>query len=222
MNSSVCKFYLRGSCKYGNRCKYLHQPSYAQIVKSVVLPKEVLALIFETYGYIGDLRPVCKSWKNIVDELFPLRLYVFTRVMNGCYTQGNAFAIARCRLDAILNICQRYFNTEVKPKCSKGTWCVGDSESSHRFMKSILELKERATSNSELKHFSDKMFKFKKEMKIYDEKNANLLYSCDLFLELIKCTPDDKQNRSHYYRDIGIYTILPLNRSMGFFYGGGS
>ena len=56
----------------------MNPSSYAQIVKSVTLSKDMLALIFKTY-------------RNIIEAVFPLQLWVFTGVLNGCYTPGTAF-----------------------------------------------------------------------------------------------------------------------------------
>ena len=204
MNSQVCKFYLQNNCKRGNKCKFAHQPSYLSILKRVptpILPKEIMGLIFSNAELdLGKARSVCKYWKVIIEELFLSQLYIFTGVMNGGYTNGCAVAIARTKLEAISFICRRSFNTGSNPICTSGCWSPHDSQCHHNFKNSVKEAKGKNP------YFTSKMMKYKKDAKFYDEENEQLLYSCNLYDELIKTSPN----------------VFSLNTSIGFFCGGGS
>jgi hypothetical protein len=200
MNSQVCKFYLKGNCKRGNKCKFAHQQSYLSILKRVsspILPKEIMELIFRNAELdLGKARSVCKYWK----ELLPSQLYFFTGIMNGGYTNGCAVAVARTKLEAISFICRRSFNQDSNPICTSGCWHPRDSQCHHDFKKSVKEAKAKDP------YFTSKMMKYIKEAKFYDERNEQFLYSCNLYDELIRTSPN----------------VFPLNTPIGFFCGGGS
>jgi len=124
MNLEVCKFYLKGNCKRGNRCRFIHQSSYVDVLLGIkkstfpLLPKEIFVLIFENQ-YISDLRLVCKSWQITIERDYPLQLYVYSNIGERDYSYKCAVSIARCKLDAILNICKRCFTIKSNPECTE-------------------------------------------------------------------------------------------------------
>jgi hypothetical protein len=111
MNSQVCKFYLKGSCKRGNKCRFKHQ-------SFPLLPWDILIIIFKDQ-YISDLQLVCKLWQQTIENFYPLQLYVYSNIRDRDYSYKCAVSIARCKLDAILNICKRCFTIKSNPECSE-------------------------------------------------------------------------------------------------------
>ena len=117
MNSQACKFYLKGNCKRGNKCRFKHQLEIKQSTFPI-LPKDILLLIFKDQ-YVSDLRLVCKSWQITIERDYPLQLYVYSNIKERDYSYKCAVSIARCKLDAVFNICKRCFTIKSDPECSE-------------------------------------------------------------------------------------------------------
>ena len=88
-----CEFYAKVYCKYS--CKFSHSQNTLQTNKKscviTLLPKDILTVIFNSHSLcIKYISSVCKSWNTIINKEFPLRMYIYTHVMNGMYTPGCA------------------------------------------------------------------------------------------------------------------------------------
>lgn len=217
----TCNYYKQyGSCKFHDKCRYKH------ITNILSIPLDLFKIIM-TDQYLSDVRQVCRVLRKIVDENYPLQLFVFTRVMNGCYTTGCAMAIARNFNDAIFQISIRSLNPCISPKCSYGTWSPHDAECYSSFQ---IE-KWSDVENNRFKNSSFKQFYHKFNNLIYQPKckinsisptEINITqyrpkhYSNDVKIECFNIYFElmSKQNKS--------LNIFPLDKSMGFYNGGGS
>lgn len=214
-----CTFYKqKGTCKFDNSCRYKHTPNILSI------PFDIFEIIVKEQ-YMSDIRQVCRKFREIIDRHYPLRLFSFVGVMNGCYTPGCAIAIARCFNDAVFQISIRALNCNTDPECRYGTWSPYDREFHGTFViKKWEDMDKEKLSDS--------------DFRIFYRKFCNLLYFPKYKIikhishdeMIVKKLPPPRVTKGEKIMAFNIYFELrnknfsehALDKSIGFFCGGGS
>lgn len=211
-NPKPCNYYKqKGECRLGNDCRYKHVPNILS------LPAELLSIILNDQ-YVSDIRQVCREFRYRIDTNYPLKLFLFNGVMNGVYTSGCAMSIARCFNDAVFQISIRALNSNNTPWCGDGLW---DRYSGDR--KDPMEI----INDKKLTDSSFRIFYRKFQNLVYTPKiTVNSRSGNEMNITKIlpkKYSFDQKYKATKIYfelRDRNV-NILPLDKSMGFYNGGG-
>ena len=123
----ICDNYRQyDNCRFGNQCRYKH------VNNIISMPIDIFKIIM-CDQYLTDIRQVCKKLRDNIEKCYPLQLFVFTNIMNGCYTTGCAISVARGFNDAVFQIITRALNTNISPQCRNGTWSPDNRECSTDF-----------------------------------------------------------------------------------------
>lgn len=219
---NLCRFYERGYCKYGNKCKFSHlsycrnykqgfcksgiKCRFEHIANLLILPLDMLKIIFEQV-YLSDLLPVSKLLNTIINSNFSLQLFVFTGIMNGGYTNGCAVSTARNLNDAIFMIAAGNGGTkQLSSDC--GTWRYDNHiKCDYLFPISDRHCRERLKRDtSALGAFFNKILR-NSDLTTLSRREliATQQQMLAVYNELMTVKP----------------AILPLNISIGFYNGGG-
>lgn len=214
----ICDNYRQyGNCRFGNQCRYKH------VNNIISMPIDILKIIM-CDQYLSDVRQVCKKLRDNIEKCYPLQLFVFTNIMNGCYTTGCAISVARGFNDAVFQISTRALNTNISPQCRNGTWSPYDRECYSDFpIKTWEDLVNKKLTDSVFKEFYHKFNTLIYTPKYIINSVSQTERNITQFIPK-KFSNDDKIMCFNIYFELinNSYNIFPLNKSIGFFNGGGS
>jgi hypothetical protein len=189
------------SCRHGEKCKNVGKCKFTHPPK---LPTDIWKLILERDGlFLNEIKLTCKSWYKIITELFPMKIYLFTRVMNGCYTPGTASAVARSKYEAIYNVARSSIDPVNHIRSHCGTWSRHDAERSwnSKFFLDIKQILKKQAIDNDFNNFCLKLYK-----NYISGDYDDFMVACDIYVELDEAKPH----------------IIPMNKQFGFYCGGGS
>lgn len=128
LQMNCCKFYAAGHCKFGNRCRFVHQiyrekiinePYFLELLLS--LPTEIIRLIFDRI-YLSDMTLVCTTLDKKICSLYPFVNYSITEVLSDGRRKSTGYIhnkMARNIEDAIFQIAiKSIFQTDSTRSCN--------------------------------------------------------------------------------------------------------
>lgn len=208
-----CKYYKAGWCRFDTRCKFKHIETPPSIITKKIpitygniyeLPLEVLKMILNDV-YLSDFLSVCHYLYQIIIEHYPLKLYTLQS------EDFHGISIARCKIDAVFNICLRILNCNtVQPICGAERLTEDEEEFGYRLQNKtfshLCSVKLAEIRNPTFRAFVNKFcsHSYFRKILLKDKEEAKklLINYCNLYFDIL---------------DYSI-TILPLNQCTSVYY----
>lgn len=203
-----CRYYKAGWCRFGDRCKFKHIETPAPVIfkKKIPitygniydLPLEVLKMILNDV-YISDFLVVCHYLNQIIVEHYQLKLYSLS-----C-KDFHGISIARCKIDAVFNICLRTINyNTAQPIC--GSEQLTEELVKTKSFSCLFSIKLAGVKNPLFRAFASKFYghPYFRNILLKDKKIAekSLIDYCNLYFDIL---------------DYSII-VLPLNHCISLYY----